>query len=101
METFVIQRSRTLKYSLHHTWPIKNGSHLHVQLLQDSNERRDCQVLIQVIYFFNKCEAMFSTERLKITKCTWIKFLLETNFASSVKPTIIDPKARAFQVERR
>ena len=57
---------------------------MHVQLFQDSNERRDCQVLIQVIYFFNKCEAMFSTERLKISKCTWIKFLLETNFASSV-----------------
>ena len=31
---------------------------------------------------------MFSTERLKISKCTWIKCLLETNFASSVKPTI-------------
>ena len=30
---------------------------------------------------------MFSTERLKISKCTLIKCLLESNFASSVKPT--------------
>ena len=29
---------------------------------------------------------MFSTKRLKISKCTLIKCLLETNFASSVKP---------------
>ena len=40
------------------------------------------------IYFAYKCEAMFSTQRLKISKCTWIKCLLETTFASSVKPTI-------------
>ena len=33
------------------------------------------------VYFANKCEAMFSTGRLKIFKC-----LLETNLASSVKP---------------
>ena len=51
----------------------------------------------QVIYFVNKCEAMFYKEWLKISKSTWIKFLLET---STVKPTIIDPKARAFQVKR-
>ena len=91
METFVIQRSRTLKYGLHHTWehtwPIRNGSHVHVQRFQDSNERRDWQLVLQVIYFVNKCEAMFYTEWLKISKCTWIKFLLESNFASSVKPT--------------
>ena len=34
------------------------------------------------VYFVNMCEAMFSTERLKIFKC-----LLETNLASSVKPS--------------
>ena len=54
----------------------------------DSNERRDEQ-LLQVIYFVNKYEAIFSTERLKISKWTWIKSLLETNFTSSLKPTII------------
>ena len=41
------------------------------------------------LYFVNRCEAMFSTERLKISKRTWNKCLLETNFASSVKLTII------------
>ena len=81
------------KYGLHHTWEhtwqIRNGSHGHdghVQRFQDSNERRDWQLLLQVIDFVNKCEAMFSTKRLKISKCTLIKCLLETNFASSVKP---------------
>ena len=63
--------------------------HVHVQRFQDSNERRDWQLLLQGLYFVNKCEAMFSTERLKISKCTWIKCLLETNFASSVIPTIV------------
>ena len=33
----------------------------------------------------------FSTERLKIFKCTWIKYLLETNLASCVKPTKMRP----------
>ena len=70
---------------------------MHVQRFQDSNERSDWQLVPQVIYFVNKCEAMFYTERLKISKSTWIKFLLET---STVKPTIIDPKARPFQVKR-
>ena len=65
---------------------------MHVQRFQDSNERRDWQLVPQVIYFVNKCEAMFYT-----VTSTWIKFLLET---STVKPTIIDPKARAFQVKR-
>ena len=32
---------------------------------------------------------MFSTERLKISKCTWIKCLLEINLAFSVKPSIV------------
>ena len=31
----------------------------------------------------------FSTDRLKIFKCTWIKYLLETNFASCAKTTNI------------
>ena len=63
---------------------------VHVQRFQDSNERRDWRLLLQGLYFVNKCEAMFSTERLKISKCTWIKCLLETNFASSGnKPTIV------------
>ena len=39
---------------------------MHVQRFQDSNERRDWQLLRQEIYFVNKCKAMFSTERLKI-----------------------------------
>ena len=62
---------------------------VHVQRFQDSNERRDWQLLLQGLYFVNKCEAMFSTERLKISKRTWNKSLLETNFAPSVKVTII------------
>ena len=62
---------------------------VHVPRFQDSNERRDWQLLLQAIYFVNKCEAIFSTERLKISKCTWLKCLLQTNFASSVKPTIM------------
>ena len=41
---------------------------VHVQRFQDSNERRD--LLLQVIYFVNKCEAVFSAERHKIFKCT-------------------------------
>ena len=58
---------------------------------QDSNEWRDWQLLLQAIYFVNKCEAMFSTEQLKISKSTWITCLLETNFASGVKPaTVLD-----------
>ena len=32
---------------------------------------------------------MFSTERLKISECTWIKCLLEINVACSVKPSIV------------
>ena len=68
------------KYGLHHnwehTWPIRIGSHVHdvhVPRFQDSDERRDWQLLLQVIDFVNKCEAIFSTERLKISKRTWIK----------------------------
>ena len=42
-------------------------------------------LVLQVIYFVNKCEAMFSTGRLMIFKCTWIKCLRQTTLASSVK----------------
>ena len=68
-----------------------DGSHahdVHVQQFQDSNELRHSRLLLQVINFVNKCEAMFSTERLKISMCTLIKCLLDINFASSVKPTV-------------
>ena len=34
-----------------------------------------------------RCEAKFSKVRLEIFKCTWIKCLLKTNLACSVKPT--------------
>ena len=89
------------KYGLHHTWEhtwlLRNGSHVHDVHVQ----RRDCVetraterlrftdwlLFLQVVYYVNKFEAMFPTERLKISKCTWIKLLLDTNFASSVKPT--------------
>ena len=47
----------------------------------------DWQLLIQVIYFVNQCEAMFSTKRLKIFKLRAFESLLETNLASSVKPS--------------
>ena len=61
---------------------------VHVQRFKDSNERRNWQLFLQAIYFVNNCEAMFSTEQLKISKPTWIKCLLETNLpASSVKPS--------------
>ena len=79
---------------------MRKGSHVHdvqVQRLQDSNERRNWQlllqvvhfVLLQVVHFVEKCEAMFSTEQLKISKCTWNKCLLEIDLASSVKPSNI------------
>ena len=41
------------------------------------------------VWVRGRCEAMFSTEQLRIFKCTWIKCLLETNLASSVKPSIV------------
>ena len=41
------------------------------------------------VWVRGRCEAMFSTEQLRIFKCTWIKCLLETNVASSVKPSIV------------
>ena len=47
----------------------------------------DWQLLIQVIYFVNQSEAMFSTKRLKIFKLRAFESLLETNLASSVKPS--------------
>ena len=40
------------------------------------------------IYFVIRCESKFSKVRLQIFKCTWVKCLLETNLACSVKPTI-------------
>ena len=57
-----------------------DGSHVHdvhVQQFQDSNELKHSRLLLQVINFVNKFEAMFSTERLKISKYTWIKCLLD------------------------
>ena len=39
------------------------------------------------VYFVIRCEAKFSKVRLQIFKCTWVKCLLETNLACSVKPT--------------
>lgn len=56
--------------------------------IQYSTVKEDWQLVLQVIYFAYNCEAIFSTQRLKISKCTRIKCLLETTFASSVKPTI-------------
>jgi len=43
--------------------------------------------VLQVIYFVIGCEAKFSKVRLEIFKCTWVKCLLETNLASSVRPS--------------
>ena len=37
---------------------IRSGSHVQVQRFQDADERRDWQLLLQVIYFVNKCEAV-------------------------------------------
>ena len=75
-ETFLVQRSRS-SYGLHHTWertwPLRNVHDVHdvhVEQFQDSNAWRNWQLLLQVIYFVNQYEAMFSTERLKISKCT-------------------------------
>ena len=62
---------------------------VHVQRLQDSNERRNWQLILQVVHFADKFEAMFSTEQLKISNCTWVKCLLEIDLASSVKPSKI------------
>ena len=49
--------------------------------------------LLQVICYANQSEAMFSTERLKVSKYTWIKCLLETNSASSEEPTNVVPNS--------
>ena len=44
---------------------------VHVQArFQDSNKRRDGQLLFQVIYFVNKCEAVFSTEQRRTSNGT-------------------------------
>ena len=43
--------------------------------------------MIDSLYLANKCEAMLSTKRLKICKCTQIKCYLETNLASRAKQT--------------
>ena len=42
----------------------------------------------QVSYFIIRCEGKFSKVLLSIFKCTWVKFLLETSLASSVRPSI-------------
>ena len=47
---------------------------------------------VQVIYFVIWCEAKFSKVRLEIFKCTWVKCLLETNLAPSVKPSNMSVK---------
>ncbi len=49
----------------------------------------DWQLVPQVIYLVIKCEARFCKIGLKIFKCTWFKCWLETNLASSVKPSNI------------
>ena len=51
--------------------------------------KADWQLVPQVTYSVIKCEGKFSKERLEIFKCTWVKSLLETNLASSVKPSIV------------
>ena len=53
----------------------------------DFTAKDDWQLALQAIYFGNQCGAIFSTDRLKIFKCTLIKCLLETNLASIVKST--------------
>ena len=96
METFVVQRCLSLPPSMGYTtlentldqWEMRAMCTI-VQQFKDSNERRDWPLLLQVISPVNKCEAMFSSERLKIFKCTWIKCLLETNLASSMKTSYI------------
>ncbi len=57
-----------------------------VQRCDDS--KGDWQLAPQVIYFVIKCKARFCKMRLEIVECTWVKCLLETLLASSVKPSI-------------
>ena len=92
METFVVQRNRSSPPSMgtphlrtHFTNKKWKPCARRVRAAVPRTER--LTALLQVIYFVNNCGAMFSTERLKISKSTWIKYLLEINFASSVKPT--------------
>ena len=54
--------------------------------INDFTAKNNRQLVLQVIFFVNKCEAMFSTE---IFKCTCIKSLLEIYLASSVKLSIV------------
>ena len=67
METFVVQRSRSSPPSMGHTtventlaqYKMWKPSHdVHVQRFKDSKERRDWQLLLQVIYLVNNCEAI-------------------------------------------
>ena len=66
-ETFVVQRSRSSPPSMGHTtventlaqYKMWKPSHdVHVQRFKDSKERRDWQLLLQVIYLVNNCEAI-------------------------------------------
>ena len=45
--------------------------------------------MLQVVHFVIRCEVKFSQVRLEISKCTLVKCLLETNLASSVKPSMV------------
>ena len=44
--------------------------------------------MLQVIYFVIRCEPKFSSVRLEIFKCSWVKCLLKTNLSSTMKPSI-------------
>ena len=56
---------------------------------------------VQVISFVIRCEAKFSKVRLEIFKCTWVKCLLETNLAPSVKPSTDDGFRSKFNLVPR
>ena len=61
-------------------------------ILNNLTTKDDWQLVPQVIYFFNKCETMFSIERLKIFNYTCINsstYLKLTKLASKVKPSTV------------
>ena len=56
---------------------------MHVQRFQDSNERRDRQLVPQVIYFVNKCEAMFYS---LLESSSYLKLLVWSQQLLTLKP---------------
>ena len=76
METFVVQRCRSSPPSMGYP------------TLENILDQKEMEAMCTMWTCSGSKILMFSTEQLRISKCTWIKCLLETNLTSSVKPSI-------------